>query len=306
MAAPVDIYVSSDDAAPSPISGVTVVALTASNLTIAGEAITDSSGRAALLLPNGSYEIRLFKMGVAFNGVYTAVVDDVAVNVFDVVGSPRTMPVALDPRLCRCSGRFVGLNNQPVKNSQVRFSAKAESGFQTPKVVDGQMVSADGLTMKTDDNGYLTVDLLRGAELYVTFAGEEDVVWNIKVPDRASINLIELIHPQPSSLTWDSAAAPNDEVSTYVGYQVSVPMKVLFSDFEELSTGLSKWLKLKSSDPSVAVVAFDGDRAAVLGVSPGQASILVEMQSDLWPRRVPAYSISAPPLLVSVSDPPPP
>ena len=99
-------------------------------------------------------------------------------------------------------------------------------------------------------------DLFRGGEYFVTYSGNDDVVWNFKVPDRASANLIDLIHPQPVSLTWDSDVAPANALSMAPLVQVIVPITVLFSDDEELTQGVDKWLEISSSDESVVRAQF--------------------------------------------------
>jgi len=308
MSVAVDIFVKDDSVSPAPIAGVVVGVLDAVTLVPVAMATTDGAGRAAFLLPGAvtpglAYEVRLFKLGVRFaNPVAIQVVEPVVTtNKFDMSGTLLALSAATDPRLCRCSGRFMSFSNTPIVGATLRFMAMAESGFQTPKIVDGNIISAESLATQTDADGFAVVDLLRTGRYYVTFSGEDDTTWNILVPDRASVNLIELIHPQPVLLKWDATAAPLNAVSVQVGATVLVPYTVVFSDFEELSTGLTQWIKFINSDDTKAAVGFSSGMLSVTGVAPGVVNVTTEMLPNLNPPRVPDYSITAPTLVVTVT-----
>lgn len=302
MATPVDIYVASDDVSPVPLSEV-AVALLDSSFQVAASAQTDENGHAGFVLPGGLYEVRLFKLGVVFGAPQSLLVQEppVTTNKFDLVGTVLSSPPSLDPRICHCVGRFMDLSNRPVAGMTLRINQKAEAGFQTPKVVDGNLIAVEGAALRSDAEGFIAVDLLRGGEYYVAFAGEDDVVWNIKVPDRPLANLVDLIHPQPVSLEWDSTVAPGNAVSLTVNDTIVVPFSVLFSDFEKLSSGISRWVQLESSDPTVATVLYSGEMAAIHGAAPGTTTIVASVPKGLYPVRVPDYSLSGPPLTVTVS-----
>lgn len=302
MATPVDIFVSSTDVVPVPLAGVTVGVFD-SGAAVAGMAATDADGKVSFLLPGATYEVRLFKLGTAFGAPKRILVEEppVTTNKFDVSGSVLTFPPSLDPRICRCTGRFMDLANRPMLGAVLRVSQRAEAGFEAPKVVDGNLIAAEGASFKTDLNGIITADLLRGGEYYVMFSGESDAVWNIRVPDRASINLIDLIHPQPVSLRWDSTVAPGNAVSLAVNDTLIVPFSILFSDYEELSTGISRWVQLASSDTSIVTVALASEKAALRGVAPGTAQISASVPTGQYPVRVPDYAMTVPPLQVTIS-----
>lgn len=310
MAVPVDLYVMSDASVPAPIQGVTVSLFDpAASYALAGQTQTDSEGRASFLLPGldpaKAYEARFYKLGVIFNGVVGVPVLEPTTtpNIFDISGHVVTLAVATDPRLCRCTGRFLDFSNRAMVGGIVRIFTK-ESGFQIPKVVDGNMIAGEAKTLTVDANGFVVVDLHRGGEYNVTFSGELDAVWSFKVPDAPSANLVELIHPQPTFITWDQATAPSDAVSLQVGFALPIPLTLLFSNGEERTTGLPTWLQAESSDDSIATVRLVDGMAAVTAVSPGVALVLVSCKPDLYPSRMPPPSISVAPLTVTVTPAP--
>jgi hypothetical protein len=307
MPTPVDIYTLTDDLLPVPIVGASVAVLDpANNLALVGLVETDSGGKAGFLLPGAadgkSYEVRFYKLGVVFPGPRRVLVlepPSVEGNAFTLRGMVDSGGVATDPRLCRCRGRFVGFNNKPLPHKMFRINQVSETGFEVPKVVDNNMVMSSSLELHTDANGYVEIDLLRGSQLYCTFAGEEDTVWNFTVPDRASANLVELIHPHIVGIEWSE-----NPVEVEAGQGISVPLTATFSDYTTYSEGLDKWLLLMSSDEAVVKVRYASGSAVIMGVAPGMASIVPICPSEELPNRLPPSSISALPLVVTVTAPP--
>jgi len=308
MTVPVDIYVKDDTAGTLPIAGVFVSVLDPVTFVVAASATTDGTGRAAFVLPGtvtpGTlYEARFFKLGVRFANPMQIRVEEPAVttNKFDMSGTLLVLPAATDPRVCRCTGRFVSFSNTPIAGATVRFMALASSGYQVPKVVDGNLVSAEAYAMRTDADGFVELDLIRGAQYYITFSGEDDTVWNICVPDRASVNLIELIHPAPVQLNWDALEAPLNAVSVQVGQTKVVHFTLVYSDYEETGEGSAKWIKFINSDDALMSVGYGSGTVSIEGVAAGIANVTVEMLPDLKPVRVPPYNVTAPTLVVTVT-----
>lgn len=300
MASPVDIYVKSDDVAPAAIEGVSVAVLNSITKVMVGWVLSEADGRAPLYLDPGIYEVRLFKLGVVFpKPARIDVVDsqDVAENTFDLSGTLLTLPISTDPSTCRCTGRFVDLSNRPMSGVLVRISPKAEIGSQVPEVVGGnQVLGGYARTLTTDQNGKVSVDLIRGGEYYITWAGEDADSWNLKVPDRSSANLIELIHPTPRSATWEVP-----EVSVAVGETKRILLSVLFSDYQTRTEGLLKWLQIQNSDSSVCDAVLEGDGVAVTGRLAGLSQVQVSARQDATPV-VTGTSFQAPlPLSVTVT-----
>lgn len=316
MAVNVNVLVTDAQVVPAPIAGVVAnIYDPAANFAFVASATSDSAGQAAFLLPGLAapgqlYEVRFYKLGVILpNPVSIQVIEpqnSPTTNTFTVqaTGIPSALPVASDPTLCRCTGVFLDLQNRPVRNMLVRIYPNPEPGFQTPKVVNGNLIAAESFEVYTDANGRVSFDLFRGGEYNLMYAGEEDNPWNISVPDRSSINLIDLIHPAPVSLSWDPSIAPGNAVALGVGQSVNVPFTVLFSDFET-NVALDKWLNITFPDPAPFTAQFlitsTGVFLILTGVASGSAAVTIGLQGGNLPNRIPNYSLSAPQLNVTVT-----
>jgi hypothetical protein len=305
---PVDIFVAGDGLQPTALEGVSVAVLSDTTSELLANALTDSDGRAAFLLPGGIpgvvYEVRLYKKGVAFaNPQHIEVLDPLPIddlNQFDVTGTLFPPEVSNDPRTCRCTGYFVGFDNSPLPGTNVRIASRQGAAEQVPLVVDGRLVAADSINLNADAHGQLVIDLLRGGRYYVS-VGDEDNTWDILVPDRPSANLIDLIHPCPVSLAWGSPAVSNT-LTLKVGDSLNVDLSLLFSNFETLTEGLSPWILLSSSDPQVAATVLSGeDKAAINGLAVGTVMVTATAAAVAKPARVPIYSLNAPTLQVVVT-----
>ncbi len=319
MSVPVDIFIADDSMSPAPIVGAVVTIVDPTSFVLIANATTDSSGHAAFTLPGAAspggvtYQVRVFKLGVFFKNPFQILVFDPlpggVFNHFTMTGTlVGVLQPATDPRCCRCTGRFVDFQNQPVPNALVRIIARSQIAGQLPKVVDGNMVSPQVLETHTDADGYVVVDLIRTAVYEVTFAGDDDTIWQILVPDRTSVNLIDLIHPQPVSLSWDPTAAPSNVVTLSIASSQAlpfqVPFSVLFSDYELVTkgecAGLLNWVTFFNSDPTKALVAASDGLLYLTGTGVGTTLVTVGLVPNLIPFRVPAYSIVAPTLTINV------
>ena len=309
MAAPVDIFVGDDTPSNLPIQSVELQVLNSTTLSLVASATTGVDGRAAFLLPGSfgagtTYEVRAYKLGVVFSNPFLiAVVEPpVTTNKFDLLGTKLDLPVATDPRCCRCTGRFMDFRNIPIRNVSFRVSALNTSGTQTPKVVDGNLVSPDTMIFSSDSDGYVSLDLLRSGQYYVTFSGEEDVNWLIYVPDRPSVNLIDLIHPYPVSLAWDPTVAPANSVSVQVGSYILVGYSITMSDYRVVSSGgnTQQVIKIWNSDPAVGDVGSGDATVGVRGLSAGSLTITCSIAETLAPYRVPFPELLYTPLSVTV------
>jgi hypothetical protein len=313
MTIPVDIIITDDAVSPSPIEGVMAIVVAKDSSVVLATGMSNSSGAVSFALPGSAegidYEVRFFKLGVIFNGpCLIDVIDPVPdgqTNRFVVQGTLLTIPIATDPRVCRCTGRFMSMSNRPLGGVVVRFKAVSEIGHERPKIVDNNLIANQTLHVATNNEGFASVDLIRGGIYYVTFAGNDDDVWNLTVPDRASANLIDLIFPYPVVLNWDQEAAPANAISFEVGEQVEVPFTMLFSDFQERAKDLTKYVTFVNSDNEVAKLSISDVRmvATLEGLKPGVSEIVVETKEGLLPSRVPPYSVQAHTLLVTVTCP---
>lgn len=310
MATAVDIFLKDDSNSPSPIQSAIVSVYDPDTMALVSQATSDSNGRAAFSLPGAadpgtSYEVRVFKLGVIFaNPFMIAVLEGAGEeNQFDLSGTLLTLPAATDPRVCRCTGKFSGFSNTGLPNISLRVSALVPSGTQSPKVVDGNMIASDSTVYYTDADGFVTVDLLRGGQYYVTFSGEEDAVWPITVPDRSSVNLVDLIHPVPISLTWNQDDAPSNTISVAVGEYKTVRYSALLTDYREVGTdnNLDSVIKIWNSNADVMDVAAGDALIVVFGKLAGSGYVTATIVGTLTPIVLPTPTLVVAPLSVTVT-----
>lgn len=300
MAVPVNVYVFDETVTKVPLAGVTVAVFNPSTMAQVAAGVTDVDGMAALLLTGGTYEARFFKQGFIFSNPLSMLVLEPATqpNGFEVgAHAVGVFGVPIDPALCRCVGRFVNLKNQPMPNAMVRISAEMEIYSKSPKVAYGNMVGSSAMEFRTDSNGFVVIDLLRTGKFWLTFAGEEDISWNFVVPDRASVNLIDLIHPQLMSMAYE---AVGNAVSLAVGGVVEVPITVEFSDYQDHSDSLNNLVTITNNDPAIADITLSGPKLVITGVSVGSTTVTAEAIAGLFPTRLPNSSFEMPTLSVTV------
>ena len=309
MAAAVDFIVLDTKPVPEPIAGVTIGIFDPSTRALLAQGTTGLSGYASFLLPGSAapgtpYEVRLFKMGALFQNPRTVqVLEPVArpdQNEFEVHGSYDGLPASPDPYCCRCTGRFLDFSNRPVANTRVRVSQLLED--PTPEVVDGNLVVSQRMEFSTDRNGLVTFDLLRGGRYLLSFTGEEERVYPIEIPDRASMNLTDLIFPAPASLDWDQTAAPANQVTLSLATPaaVPVPMTVTLTDYEVRTSAIGAWIDAYVSDSAVVSASIQDGSLVLSPVSAGTATVTVVPQPNIRPVRSPPPSISYIPLTVVV------
>lgn len=137
----VDVFVQDDALVPQPLAGVIVSFYDAGTLALVTTATTDALGQAAVLLPDDTYEVRCFKYGYAIPVAQILVDVGALTNKFDAVAEDLTvLPVATDPRMCRCTGMFVNYEGVPVRGVSFRLMNNVLTNQQKPKIVDGKMV----------------------------------------------------------------------------------------------------------------------------------------------------------------------
>lgn len=308
MATPVNVFIKDNTVVPAAIQGVIANVYNPTTLALIASATSDSAGRAAFSLPGStspgvSYEVRFYKLGVIFaNPKQIQVIEPVVTNNdFDMSGTLLTLETATDPNCCRCTGRLLDFSNRPLSNILIRIVAQADLSGQIPKVVNGNLISAEAMNLRTDSNGFVKVDLLRGGQYWVMYSGEDDNTISITVPARSSVNLIDLMYPQPVSLVWDPVAAPGNAVSTTVGNAIIVGGTLTFSDYSSITVNFTPFLTFTPANTAIVSTAGTSTGVSITGVAPGSTSIVVGVASGLFPSRVPNYSISAPNLTVTVS-----
>lgn len=292
MAVPANIFVKQGSEA---VAGVEVQLFDpALNGLFVASATTDADGRAAFLVPGNTYEARFFKVGARFSNPKRLIVMEPVTppdtNDFDMqaflVGD---FGIPANPRLCRCVGRMLNYSGQPVRDAVVRVSTDAYLLRKSPKVVDGNLIAPERMETRTGEDGFFVLDLLRTGEYFITFSGETDKLWNLKVPDLPACNVTDLIHPHPVQMSW---GVTGNDLSVAIGATTDLPISMLFSDDIIRSSELYNWVEFTNSDPDVIdVIFFSGSTLRVTGKKAGTASITPNIKADLFPVRLPAYSL---------------
>lgn len=304
----VDIYINDDGLVPQPILDVFVGIYDQTTFDLVASAVTVEDGRAAFVLtasadPGTQYEVRLFKLGVLFRNPFAInVISPLGVgqtNRFDVYGHPRTVLASSDPNCCRCTGTFVDFSNRPLSGVILRVTQRTSD--PVPKVINGNAVGTQGMTFRTSGDGYVSFDLVRGSEYLVILSSDEDDAREIVVPDRDSVNLVDLMYPFPVALDWDDTVAPGNVVSLAVGESLTVPFTVLFSSFEVRAELLGAYVDITIADSSFLEAAILDGSVVLTGMGSGTTTATPERKSGLKPEIRPVPDFDAPILSITVT-----
>lgn len=283
----VDVVVASS-LLETPVSGVLVRFFNVAGTTIYTEATTNAEGRVSVLLPVGTFSMRFYRFGTQFNQPQYVEVIEGAVNTFDVTATLLTPPLANDPRLCRCSGFFRDLNGGPKMFLDMTIRAEFE-----PLVLEGSAVISGGLLARTNDAGWLQVDLIRGAMYRFTIEslGCERVVM---VPDAPSANLPDMLFPVVDRILDIDAT-----VNVDVGAELELVPTVVASSGVPLVGTASDDVTWKITDTNVASLSVRSDKLVITGVAAGSTT-LTATRTDKSVIRIPDVAILNQPFVVEV------
>lgn len=233
-------------------------------------------------------------------------------NEFDFVVVATELPAPSDVDLCRIYGRLVDGSLRPLKGKVLEFTPRID--WPTPSqdqrvgaaplgspTVLRQMVIAAPVRAISDANGYVDVELPRGASYNVRISGQEHPVFiieQVEIPDEASFALEELLFPYVVSVEYNpipTAVAVDETLDVEVVVTLSNTQQVM-----DLRT-MGQLLDFSSSDPEVLDVIFSGATTiSIRGVAGGSADIQVERKPSSYAPRRPDVSplIVTPPTVV--------
>ncbi len=305
----VKIYVT--DELGAALAGVMVRAYDSTGTTLITQnqsSVVGSDAIAELTIPVTSspreIQLRLSKDGVAFDGllgndsktpqkadIYSPVAGaPTGKNDFDAQGQTFTRPAATDPQLCRCSITFRDVRKQARKGQIVILSPQSE-----PIMVGGDAMAFTNVTLKTDNNGYAQVDLVRGARLSAYVRGLEDEVRVILVPDVSSANLADLMFPVVSEVTFSPTS-----LALAVGETKEITPTVKTSDGRTLTGAALEDVEFVVNHAAVALGKSDGTKLFITGVAAGATQVLVA-RLDTTTIFVPDAGITYTPPTITVS-----
>lgn len=317
MAAPETVRVYSKDENGDPLAGALVRFFDGSEVFVTQQitALVGGEAYAEVTLdgddPPIDYTIRLSKTGVSFDGtlgddsktpqsisVYSpASSAPTGTNYFEVQGQTYSRPSSSDPRLCRCSGYFVDFRGRPLKNLEMHFIALCLNESQppwSPLIVDGKAALATKIYTRTDSRGYMEIDLFRTGLYQVLVEGIETSCRNVKVPDQPAVNIIDLLFPVVTEVTFSSNPI-TVPLSTYIDLDVTVKT----TDGQELVLSDND-IVFESQDLGVVVVQIVNNKLRVMGVGAGTTTITAT-RADTSTVTIPTEPVTYTPLSVTVS-----
>ena len=266
---------------PSPLENVLVRIFNAAGDTFITQDYTDVQGIADFTLdgddPPIEYQARLSKTGVAFDGslgddskspqlleVYSPPASAPSgTNDFTIKGQSFSRPAASDPRLCRASGFFRRADGSPYPGLDLIFTPRFK-----PAIVDGDSVMWGSIHTRTDEDGYLEIDLYRGGEYSVLVETLDDCPRDVVVPDASSENLVELLFPVVDQVVF----APTS-VTLAVGETADVVPTVTASDQRVLDGAASNDVEYAVLDTDVATVSVQSDKIVITAVAAGMTQL---------------------------------
>jgi hypothetical protein len=279
-----------DQQTPTPVAieNTLVRIFDVTGATLVTQDYTDANGIADFTLdgsdPPIEYQIRLSKVGVAFDGnlgddskspqlisIYsppTAAPN--GTNNFRVKGQTFSRPVATDPRLCRASGFFRRADGEPYPNLDLIFTPRFK-----PAIVDGDSVMWGDINIRTDDSGYAEIDLYRGGEYTVEVETLEDDLRSIIVPDSSSENLVELLFTVVDQVIFDPTS-----LIMAVGDEEEVVTTVVGSDQRVLEGSACGDVVYEVEDTEVASVSVLNDKIVVIALKTGSTQLTVSRRDE--------------------------
>jgi hypothetical protein len=300
----VDILVEDDQVIPAPVDGVVVRVFDATGTTFITEGTTGSPaapGHVEFTLngddPPIQYSLRFFKSGASFVSpqaieVYTPPANaPTGANNFVVPASIFTIPEATDPRCCRVSGYIYDGGCRPRNGIDIHFIPQFN-----PLIIDSLGVLGERVSHRTDKDGYISLDLWRNGCYLATIESHENIARQVVVPDRSSINIMDLLFPVVVKVEYSPAPPWNIPVGT----ELEIAATVTSSDFRTLEGTAQGDVLYESDDASIAAVTVRDDKIILRGIAPGSAN-LVASRKDLSVVHVPDNGIDGASASITVS-----
>jgi hypothetical protein len=260
---------------PQPVEGVQ--AKLYQGTTFITAATTGPSGVLTWDLAVGNYDMVVSLPGrpgySATNPYRLAVLGPPNTNSFQVSIELYQLPVADGDVFCRCSGFVYQLNGDRY-NGVVRFYLDevpqlfidVPSGFPTAML--GDHVDCDIF------RGYAEVNLIRGARYRVDIPGFRSTEWFVRIPERASAHLPDVLFPVPLSVDFtltDLALAVGEVRVLYPSVTLRSGVVVSGADLEQADC----WpvVFVIDSPEVVSVTARTNGSLEVAGIAAGEAVV---------------------------------
>ena len=129
--------------------------------------------------------------------------------------------MASGSNLCRCSGYFTDPYGVPFKGLTIRFT-EAETALPNLLYYAGpnrsHLVVPRVRTIKTDSDGFASIDLLREKFYGIYMEGYENIAREVQVPDSASASLPDVIFPVVDGVEYTAVDVPGVIEGTVLNY----------------------------------------------------------------------------------------
>ena len=274
---PVTLRFSNDAIPPQRIPGVVATVYQTSGAYVT-EGITNSDGEVFFSLPDDSYDLMFFKIGLSMVQPQRIVVDVTMTNVFLLRGHERTIPESSDPSLCRVSGWCLDAFGHPARYGMLSFQPADDILVNAGiAVVPGSLAR-----VKAPPDGFYEFDLIRNAKYKGYFEQIQQIMGNlntelaIQVPDLPAIDLTTLLFPIPLDVTLTQAGVPISAITVPMGpvSDDSVLVNVGYSDGSvRQSPPLWGGVLVVNDTPAVVEPCLAVNKLVLKPLAPGTAHI---------------------------------
>lgn len=265
---PVTIRVLSDDTSPVPIEGVVIEFYDATTAIFQTSGTTSSAGEVIATLPDGSYDVLLYKVGTTFlpKQPQQITVNTLLTNVFEVSAHVRVRPESIDPLRCTISGFILGVDGKQAKHRIVFEPIK------TVTLLSHNVIAPySRREVASNENGYFEFELLRNTKYFAYFVFPQDLFGiqpgklDIVVPNGPSVPLDVLLFPVPVNLTFSVST-----ISLVVGTlsDDTTTVVLTFSDGSVRESMSSPWAYVTVTNTDADIVEAAIIDAKILRLKP--------------------------------------
>lgn len=281
-----DLYVNARTSAypgGTNVAGV-YVSLHLNNTTLA-TGTTDAQG--LVFLGNraaNTYEIRVTPAtGLVQDGgrkSVTVTAQDVTPVVFDVLVDQSAVTPPSDSRLCRCWGYFKDPSGRPYRDVTLTFNELVLPQLLRNTATDMSTgVLPKACSAITDEDGYATIDLIRGAQYSAMVGPIANTVIDVVIPDLSTASLpdilfavVDRVEYKLNNNTLTPTSAPT--LSIQVGATVELSMETVYRSGYRVA-GLSRVSLFVEDDDKIKLSLTDDGNLAIQAVAQGSATVEV-------------------------------
>ncbi len=289
----VDVFVEEAGKPEVPVPGVLVRVYNDDGSQVFAESTTDENGHAGFFLADQDYSLRFHKFQVGFTQPQLFTVESdpatpgTTLNEFTIQASLLDKPLAVDARLCRCSGFFRDVTGAPRPQLDIHFI-----GTFRPLLLEDSLVMDERRALKTNEDGYGCIDLIRGACYSVTIEAWEGEQRAIRIPDAPCANLPDVLFAVVETIVQSPvvlAVNEEQELTPVVIDSAGIPI-------EGTAKNDVVW---SVADPAIAQLTIGIETLTIKGLSVGTTELLA-VRRDSSIIRIPDVGIGGSPVNITV------